>query len=543
MVDQGSAVTDALHLPDAAPDTAEYGTVLARGTFSASGLHKRFGATHAVDDVSLVFRPGQVHCLLGENGAGKSTIGKMLGGLYAPDRGDIRLDGTRLPPGDMAAARAAGIALVFQELSLAPSLSVRDNICLGVQPRPHPLRWRGTRTEDALCRRLLADLGLQLPLDTVVSALPQAHQQLVEVAKALASGPRLVVLDEPTAMLGAYDRDRLFTTIKHLRGQGVGFVLVTHHIEEVLEIGDYVSILKDGRLVASYPVTPALTVAGITAQLTSPRAAARSATTLRAAAAMMPPTLLAIDGVATAARQESARVAVPAGGVVALYGVVGCGRERLARATIGLERLPNGVRMTLRDRAYAPSGPAQAARLGVNYLPSGRAANCVLPTLSIRENLMLRQLGGSHGLLLSSAAERRRAADQLSRFGTRFRRQDDRMTSLSGGNQQKVLLGRCLGAGGALLVLEDPTAGVDVGAKEEIHAMLRREVEAGLAVLLISSDLSETIALADTVHTMFAGRLVRAYYAPRADDQAAIVADVMGGLPQGLPREALHDHA
>ena len=524
--------------PDAAPDAAEYDTL------AVSNLHKRFGATHAVNDVSLVFRPGQVHCLLGENGAGKSTIGKMLGGLYAPDSGEIRVNGTRLPPGDMTAARAAGIALVFQELSLAPSLSVRDNICLGVQPRPHPLRWRGGRAEDALCRRLLAALGLELPLDTAAGALPQAHQQLVEVAKALASEPRLVVLDEPTAMLGAYDRDRLFATIKQLRGQGVGFVLVTHHIEEVLEIGDRVSILKDGRLVASYPVTPALTVAGITAQLTGPRAAVRSAAPLRAAASSASPTLLAIDGIAAAAGQDPARIAVPAGSVVALYGVVGCGREHLARAAVGLERLPDGVRMTLRDRAYAPSGPAQAARCGVNYLPSGRAANCVLPTLSVRENLMLRQLGGSRGLLLFGGAERRRASDQLSRLGTRFHRQEDRMTSLSGGNQQKVLLGRCLGAGGTLLVLEDPTAGVDVGAKEEIHAMLRREVEAGLAVLLVSSDLHETIALADTVHTMFAGRLVRTYRAPRAEDQAAIVADVMGGISQqGASRKARHAYA
>ena len=500
---------------------------------SVHGLDKRFGATHAVADISLTFAPGRVHCLLGENGAGKSTIGKMLGGIYTPDRGTILFGGTPIPPGNMRAARAAGIALVFQELSLAPDLSVRDNMCLGVQPRRHPFRWRSKRAETALCWRILDQLGLFLPLEAVVGRLPLGHQQLVEIAKALVSQPRLVVLDEPTAMLGGVDRDRLFKTICRLRNSGVAFVLITHHLDEVLMIGDDVSVLKDGRLVGSFPVTPDSTAAQIGGWLTGRRDApalhASAASTSAKTAAKEPvDPVLTIEGIAGQLGSPK-EITVEAGRIVALYGVVGCGREALTRSVVGLARSGGNLRLRLRGRAYAPQSPAAAFKQGVTYLPAGRAASGILPTRSIRENIMLRQLGGRLGLLPLRATERRRAAGELERFGTRLRHLDDLITSLSGGNQQKVLLGRSIGAGGALLVLEDPTVGVDIGAKAEIHAILRREVEKGLAVLLVSSDLTETIALADVLYTMFDGRLVTRYDAPLSRYECDIVRDVVGG--------------
>ena len=498
---------------------------------SVHGLDKRFGATHAVADMSLTFAPGRVHCLLGENGAGKSTIGKMLGGIYTPDRGTILFGETPIPPGNMRAARAAGIALVFQELSLAPDLSVRDNMCLGVQPRRHPFRWRSKRAETALCRRTLDQLGLSLPLDAIVGRLPLGHQQLVEIAKALVSQPRLIVLDEPTAMLGGADRDRLFETICRLRNSGVAFVLITHHLDEVLMIGDDVSVLKDGRLVGSFPVTPDITAAEIGGWLTRRRdapashASAASASAKTVAKELADP-VLTIEGIA--GRLGSPReITVEAGRIVALYGVVGCGREALTRSVVGLAS-PGG-NLRLRGRAYAPQSPAAAFKQGVTYLPAGRAAYGILSTRSIRENIMLRQLGGRLGLLPLRATERRRAAAVLQRFDTRLRHLDDSIASLSGGNQQKVLLGRSIGAGGALLVLEDPTVGVDIGAKADIHAILRREVEKGLAVLLVSSDLTETIALADVLYTMFDGRLVTRYDAPLSRHEGDVVRDVVGG--------------
>ena len=518
------------------------GSAVSAGVFALNGLDKRFGATHAVDDVSLRFEAGRVHCLLGENGAGKSTIGKMLGGLIAPDDGEILVDGEPLALGDMALARAGGIAVVFQELSLAPHLSVHDNICIGM-PRRHPLRWRGGRGEAQLCRRVLSDLDLDLPLDAPVGTLPQAHQQLVEVAKALVSNPRLLILDEPTAMLGSHDRDRLFAAIRRLRDRGVAFVLVTHHIEEVIAIGDDVSILKDGRLVGSFQVTPDLTVGAISARLTErPEAQSQPLRSRAPCKSTTRELLLSIEGVPRLGGGEES-IALAAGAITAIYGVVGCGREAICRAVVGLEPPPPGIRMRLHDRLFLPKGPAEAARFGINYLPSGRAANCLLPTLGVRENLMLRQLGARGGMLPRRADEVRRAAHQLAGYRTRYRGQEDRITSLSGGNQQKVMLGRCLGARGSLLVLEEPTAGVDVEAKEEIHALLRREADAGLAVMLISSDLDETLALADVVHTMFGGKLIASYNEPTMEKHASIIVDIMGGTATAPAREAAHGDA
>ena len=509
------------------------------GVFSVARLDKRFGSTHAVKDVHLTFKPGRVHCLLGENGAGKSTIGKILSGLVRPDEGEILVEGVPLPPGDMTAARAAGIALVFQELSLAPHLSVRDNICLGVQPRHFPLRWRGGHSEAQLCRRVLSDLRLDVPLHTPVGVLPQAHQQLVEVAKALVSHPRLLILDEPTAMLDSHDRDRLFETIRRLRGRGVAFVLVTHHIDEVLSIGDDVSLLKDGRLVDSFAVTPELTVSAISARLTGRQeTVSRGSQPQMSRKSISSKPLLSIEGVPT---QDGCfeKIVLHAGTVTAIYGVVGCGREAIAHAVVGLQPPRSGIHMRLHNSAFRPNGPAQAAKRGVNYLPAGRAAHGLLPTLNVRENLMLRQLGVRAGTVLRRADESQRAIGQLARYRTRYRCIEDRITSLSGGNQQKVMLARCLGAKGAVLVLEDPTNGVDIGAKEDIHELLRREVEDGLALLLISSDLGETLTLSDVVHTMFAGKLVSSYAAPFADDHDIIV-DVMGGDRTPSPSKVVH---
>ena len=339
-------------------------------------------------------------------------------------------------------------------------------------------------------------------------------------------------------MLGSHDRDRLFDVVRRLRDRGVACVLITHHIDEVLSIGDQISLLKDGRLVGSFPVTPDLTASALSTRLTGRSETVSPISRPRLSRTSKTP-VLAIEGL-PARNGRAATVALEAGSVTALYGVVGCGREAIARAVVGLQPTASGMHMSLQDRAYRPHGPAQAARRGVNYLPSGCAANCVFPTLSVRENLMLRQLGARAGTLLRSANEGRRATAQLARYRTRYGSLEDRITSLSGGNQQKVMLARCLGAKGALLVLEDPTSGVDIGAKEEIHEMLRHEVAEGLALLLISSDLSETLALSDVVHTMFAGELVASYDAPFSASQTSIMVDIMGGGASVSPEGVLH---
>ncbi len=490
----------------------------------ASGLCKSFGATRALDDVSLGFAAGAVHCLLGENGAGKSTLGKIVGGLYPADRGELRVDGRPMRFRSVADARRHGVAMVFQELSLAPDLSIAENICLGTEPGRFPLRPLPIRAEMARCRTLLDAVGLSDSPATRCALLSPPAQQLVEIAKALAAEPRAIVFDEPTSMLGTADKTRLLAIVRELRRRGLAVIFITHQIDEVMAIADRVSILRDGRLVASFDMDSAIDADLLVERLTGKR-------TDRRARAPAAPGGLALLRVATPPGAGGPReLVVHRGEIVALYGVVGCGRERLAHAVVGLDRPPDGWSMTLDGRAYAPGSPRAAARHGVSYLPTGRAANGILPQRSIAENLMLTQPRAVARLgILSARRERAAVSDQLARVRARDARPGDPIARLSGGNQQKILLGRALGRGGPLVVLEDPTAGVDLAAKDDIHRLIRRRAAEGVSFLLISSDLGESIALADTLHTVFDGALAGRHAAPVPADEPAIVAEILGG--------------
>jgi ribose transport system ATP-binding protein len=520
----------------------EYETIAGRGKSRAPGamievrkVSKRFGATQALRDVSLVFSPGEIHCLLGENGAGKSTIGKIVAGVYGPDEGEVRIDGERASIRSVSDARKRGIAIVFQELSLAPDLSVRENICLGDEQGRHPLALLRGRKEDARCRSLLDDLGLNIDLGARTRNLPIAVQQLIEIAKALALRPRMLILDEPTAMLGAVEKQKLFKILERIKAEGTAVVLITHHIEEVIEAGDRVSMLKDGALVDSFSIDGDIGADYILQRLAGKRTPQKKAERSERAK----DELLAIRNLPC--REGGApEIRIAQGEIVGLYGVVGCGREAIVRSLVGLDRF-GGPKATLDGYDYAPRNPAAAAARGVGYLPSGRASNGLLSVRAIRENLTLTQLRNfSRGGFISLKAERAAAEQQLKALGVRFGTQDDAIVSLSGGNQQKVLLGRCLGYASRLLILEDPTAGIDIAAKREIHELLRQRADKGLSVLLVSSDLLETIAICDVVFTMFNDMIVHEYVSPTMADEAAIIADVLGDSRPTRTGQASH---
>jgi ribose transport system ATP-binding protein len=486
-------------------------------------VSKSFGSTRAVNDVSLRFRSGEVHCVLGENGAGKSTVGKMLSGLVQPDTGRILLDGTVTRLRSVADARAHRIAMVFQELSLVPDLTVAENICLGTERAGNPFNLLRRGEENARCRALFAEYAFEFDLATPVRQLSVANQQLVEVVKALARQPRLLILDEPTAMLGIREKHRLLDVIRAARRRSVAIVFVTHHVEEVVEVADRVSLMKDGSLVDSFRMTEAVDAGFIVAKLAgqSRPGAARAA---------RHPDRREIFSVRSlpGAGDAPVTIAVDAGQVVGLYGVVGSGCEAVGRAAVGLADIRPAT-MTLAGQPHRPATPARAARLGVSYLPSGRAANCILPTRSTRENLMISQLAKTqHFGVIDDRAEQTTTRAVLARFRTRYADYDAAITHLSGGNQQKVMLARCLGRESRLVVLEDPTAGVDVGSKRDIHELIRERLASGLAVLLISSDLAETISLSDVIYTVHDGRIVRRYADPTPADEANILADVLG---------------
>ena len=503
-------------MPDGAPSRAP--------AVRLDGVSKRFGSTQAVKSVSLSFDAGEVHAVLGENGAGKSTLGKIVGGLIEPDEGRLLLGGTPRRLRGVAEARRAGICMVFQELSLVPDLTVRENIALGTEVAAHPFALLRHRAERADYHALLRAHGLDIDLDRRVGRLPVALQQLIEVVKALARRPSVLILDEPTAMLGVHEKRTLLDIIGQARGHGVAVVFVTHHVDEVVAVADRVSLMKDGALVESFAVTARTNAEAIAAKLTG---GARSATPRRRAAAGRE--MLAIRNLPGLPPHRSIDIVVGAGEVVGLYGVVGSGCERIGHAAVGLADIDPAA-MLLLGRAWRPRDPTAAAHGGVSYLPSGRAANGILPNRSTRENLKVSQLDRvARRGYISDRAERRLTQSLLARFATRYASYDDAITSLSGGNQQKVMIARCLGRSGKVVVLEDPTAGVDIGAKQDIHQAIREQAAAGLAILLISSDLRETIALSDVIFTAIGGRIVRRYAEPTHADEASIIADVIGG--------------
>jgi ribose transport system ATP-binding protein len=492
-------------------------------TVELERISKRFGSTQAVRDVTLNFVAGEVHAVLGENGAGKSTVGKIMGGLFEPDKGRILVDGRAVRLRNVAEARERGFAMVFQELSLAPDLTVQENIHLGMEAGGGFFGLLDRAGEENRCRTLFKENDFDFDLDVRVRSLSVANQQLVEVVKALARRPSVLILDEPTAMLGVRENERLLRIIRRARAEGLAVIFITHHVEEVVAVADRVSLMKDGALVESLAMTKAIDADLIVTKLAGKARASDRGNK----ASSRGVEVLAIRNLPQAGNEQTT-ITVSAGEVVGLYGVVGSGCERLGRGVVGLDDIRPSA-MTLAGKPYRPHSPARAARSGVSYLPSGRAANCILPSRSVRENLTITQLPqvASRGII-DNTAERKLTLSLLSRYRTRFANYENPITSLSGGNQQKVMIARCLGRASRLIVLEDPTAGVDIGSKQDIHELVRQRAAAGLAILLVSSDLRETIAISDVIYTVLRNRVVGRYERPGIGDEPRIVADVLG---------------
>jgi ribose transport system ATP-binding protein len=442
-------------------------------------LIKRFSGTTALDGVDFDVLPGEVHALLGENGAGKSTLIKVLAGVHRADSGTVSLRGERRDP----AAERLPISFIHQELGLVGSFSVGENVALVAgYPRARGLiSWRGLRGE---ARRVLEDAGAALDPDRPVSELTAAERSIVAIARALAVRAEIVVLDEPTAALPEQDVARLFAVLERLREQGIGIVYVTHRLDEVFRIADRVTVLRDGRRIATTPVSrisPDQLVLQIVGR------------SLDAVFATPPPptatVALQVERV-RAPRVGPVSFSLHRGEVLGLVGLRGSGHELLARVLFGDVAATDGS-VHVGGSRLRPGDIGGAMRAGLGYLSSNRAEDALAPTLTVMENLFPRPARSGVRAIVGRRAERRRCETVLERFDVRPRDPERTVGTLSGGNQQKVVLARWLEMGSSVLLLEEPTTGVDVGAKADIYAMLARASAEGRAIVLVSSDFEE----------------------------------------------------
>jgi ribose transport system ATP-binding protein len=519
------------------------------------GIRKAFPGVVALDGVDLTLHGGEVHILLGENGAGKSTLMKILSGAYRCDAGEILLRGQRADIRSPADALAIGIRVIYQELNLVPQLSAAENIFLGAAPTRGLgiLDWRALR---ARTRTLLDELDLDLPLDVPVGRLSLAARQMVEIAKALKDQASVLVMDEPTSALTAKEVDQLFALIDRLIARGVAVVYITHRLDEVYRIGQRVTVLRDGRHIATQDLT-GTTVDQLVRLMANreiedhyprqrsnskrgqspsddsrqPGSAARAESQpglqeLPDAATRRP--LLAVEHLSRAPMLHDITFDVYPGEVVGIAGLMGAGRTELARVLAGADRADAGS-VRIGGQAVTMRSPQDAIRRGIGLLPEERKAQGLVPGLTAVRNIALphcRRLG--RWGVVSSGAETALAEPVIRDLRVKTT-PTQAVRLLSGGNQQKVVLGKWLAGDARLFIFDEPTRGVDVGAKVEIYQLMNRLTDAGAAILMISSDLPEVLGMSDRILVMRQGRLVASFAGADATQERVLAAAL--GLP------------
>ncbi|WP_030488680.1 sugar ABC transporter ATP-binding protein [Micromonospora chokoriensis] len=492
---------------------------------------KTFPGVRALDGVQLEVRAGEVHCLLGQNGAGKSTLIKVLAGVHQPDSGQVEWRGEPATFANPQAAMKAGIATIYQELDLVEDLSVAENAFLGHEYRSFGFVRRGRMARHT--RQILSRLGHgEIPPGRMVRSLPAAGKQIVSMARALSHEARLIIMDEPSAVLAHDEVGNLFRIIRELTAQGIAVIYISHRLEEIREIGDRVTVLKDGRT----------TAANLPARDTPTRDLV-SRMTGRTIEYVFPdrPTddsvgadLLQVEGLTRAGEFADVSLNVRAGEIVGIAGLVGSGRSELLETIYGARLAEAGtVRM---DGKALRAGVGAAVRAGMGMAPEERKSQALLLGEPIYRNVTLATFGRYARLGFTNAAKERAEADRIAEtLELRPRDVDRPVRTLSGGNQQKVVVGRWLLGGTKLLLLDEPTRGVDVGARAELYQVIRALAAQGVGVLLVSSEVPEVLGLADRVLVMREGRVVREAAAGELDENTVLDLVMAGSLMEGAP--------
>jgi len=481
-------------------------------------VSKSYGSTRASRAVSFEVFQGEVLALIGENGAGKSTLMNLISGVVAPDEGEVRISGKAVHLTSPQEAQSHGIATVFQELSLSTNLSVMENIFAGRAPRRMGfVDWTRMRAE---AHALLTQLSLDIDPDMRVGALPMSSRQMVEIAKAISLGANVLLLDEPTSALNADEKQALFQVIETLKSAGTAIVYISHHLDEVIALADRIVVLRDGAVVA---VTD-------TAQAT-PESLVRDMVgrDIEAAISAEAPgetQLLAVEGVSGGGVSD-ASFSVCAGEIVSIAGLMGAGRSELAQMIVGLAR-PSAGRITVNGATVDGGGMGASRKKGIAYVPAERKSEGLFLDLSVAANIAVTTLPGSSRFgVVAEGKIRSLARRHVERLSIRLSSPQASVRSLSGGNQQKVLLAKWLEIAPKLLVVEEPTKGVDIGAKYDIHREIKALAASGTAVLIVSSDLPEILSLSHRIIVMHHGRLVADLDARHTTEQE-IVAHASG---------------
>ncbi len=481
------------------------------------GVSKSFGAVHALTDVTFSVLESEAHACVGENGAGKSTLLKILAGIVAPDRGELHWRGERLHFTSPRGALELGIGMVYQELLAFPNLSVSANIFAGRELTSRAGKLDERAMHDRT-RALLADLHIPVAPDMRMERLPAAYAQLVQVARALAFECRVLVLDEPTTSLTDAEVDHLFGVLDRLKQRGVTILFVSHRIPEVFRLCDRITVLRDGRHAGTFdrattpPDAIVRAMVGREPPQRAPRPAARPGPSVPA---------LSVRGLTRRPHFEAVSLDVRAGEIVGLFGLVGSGRTELLETIFGLAPADEGT-IEVDRRPFAPRSARDAARAGLALVPEERQRQGLFFNLTLLQNLVLPSAAKTGVRLIDPRAEARAAADQVASLAIRTPSLDRHPDALSGGNQQKVVAAKWLATAPRVLLLDEPTKGVDVGAKFEIHTIIRREAARGMACLVVSSDLPELLTLADRIVVVREGRIRGDLPGAEATDEAVM---------------------
>jgi rhamnose transport system ATP-binding protein len=463
--------------------------------------YKRFGGVQALAGASLRVGAGEIVGLLGENGAGKSTLVKTLAGLHELDDGSVTLDGKIFSQGNPRTAREQGIAIIYQEPSLFPDLTLAENVFVGRQPvSGGRVDWKAMR---ARASALFADLGIDLDPRRLARGLSIADQQMVEIVKALSIDAQIIIMDEPSAALSAVEVERLLGVARRLKSQGRGVIYISHRLDEVVELCDSVTVMRDGATVASAPVSDI-----DTAQIVRWMVGREITDMFPKVAAVVGDVVLSVSGLGSGGQFHDISFDVRSGEIVALAGLVGSGRSEVVRAIFGIDGHDAGT-LTLNGKVLKSHSPAKAMNAGIALVPEDRRLQGLFMPSSITHNTavtVLKRL--RRGPFLTTSSERKVAKDWGARLQLKYANIDDPVERLSGGNQQKVVLAKWLATDPTLLIVDEPTRGIDVGTKAEVHRLLSEQAAKGTAILMVSSDLPEVLGMADRIIVMREGRQV-----------------------------------